>query len=60
MSALSLYLTKKVSFTMVNISRSLLHTEWRKNSWHRYDMKKSRHGRPMYNKLTFTQNAQRR
>jgi len=23
-------------------------------------MKKSRHGRPMYNKLTFTQNAQRR
>jgi len=24
-------------------------TTWRKNSWHRYDIKKLRHCHPMYN-----------
>ena len=28
--------------------QSLTYTTWRKNSWHRYDMKKLRHCQPMY------------
>jgi len=27
-------------------------TTWRKNSWHRYDMKKLRHCHPMYGDMT--------
>jgi len=49
MSILSLsYYESDVRIT--NVMQSLP-TKWRKNSWHRYDMKKLRHCHPMYKNI---------
>jgi len=47
------YLTKKVMSEWETLRRAWP-TTWRKNSWHRYDMKKLRHCRPMYRPLTWS------